>query len=365
MALRAPSDGGQYARMRYQAIMDELGRDETRLRDDRNRAPIRFDGNVSHDTGGNFFARATADAANAYERNQAHGPIVPQEPNIWHPTDPNAAGGTNRVREVLANYARNPASREGAAQAISGGANPAMLEQLTKADLLSKPALVEPGVGVRGDDLRYRVPVPDKTKAGAGIFEERPKAGGVAQYKDGVFEKWITAPPSEGANRAAEAGRIKREDALRAMTDDMSNLDAALLEVESNPDAFGLRNYIPAVGRDLIDSPDRIDRDATTIGSLEHVVGRLRHDRFGGALTPMEAGKAARIFAEPTRNPKAIKAQLEVIKNALARQQKTLGAALDGQEAKGEKETPADDLAKAKADPKFAAWLRANGYKVP
>jgi len=115
----------------------------------------------------------------------------------------------------------------------------------------------------------------------------------------------------------------KRADGLRVMKDDLDGINEALAQVESNPSAFGLKNALPTAMRQRLPGRNN-DADATTLGSLEYVVGRLRHDRFGGALSALEASKAARIFSEPTSPPGVVRAQLEVIRNALMRQQRAL-----------------------------------------
>lgn len=140
--------------------------------------------------------------------------------------------------------------------------------------------------------------------------------GSVAPRSTGVV---VPTDPSDA--RAATAAAERRANDARMLTDDLAGVNEALAQLQKNPDAFGLENVLPGVLRNRL--PGAAD-DATTIGSLEYVVGRLRHDRFGGALSALEADKAARIFSEPKNPAPVIRAQLEVIKKALARQAESI-----------------------------------------
>lgn len=154
---------------------------------------------------------------------------------------------------------------------------------------------------------------PDRKRV---IYVPRAQAAGM-ERPDGV------------GSRAAEAGRIKREDALRTLDNDVASVDEAVAQATANPTAFGIKNVLPNVIRQRLPGRNN-DADAATIGALEFMVGRLRHDRFGGALTPLEASKAARIFSEPSSPASIIKEQLGVVRAALDRQRGTLGKALGG-----------------------------------
>lgn len=161
-------------------------------------------------------------------------------------------------------------------------------------------------------------PEPDVPKP---VLTERDHLGGKAIFKDGVWDRWVVPPKDESARVQAE--REKRANQERVLGDDISGIEDAIAQVDQNKSAFGLKNTLPTVIRQRL--PWRnADADATTLGSLEYVIGRLRHDRFGGALSALEASKAARIFSEPSSPPEVVRAQLEVIRKALERQQESI-----------------------------------------
>lgn len=129
--------------------------------------------------------------------------------------------------------------------------------------------------------------------------------------------------------RAQATAQTKRQEMFRAAGEDIDAIDAALAEVGSNASAFGLKNYLPGVLRRRIPGRDNA-ADAQSIGSVEYVVGRLRHDRFGGALTPTEVAKAGRIFSDPTSPPEQIAKELGILRDRLAKRQRTLNPMRSG-----------------------------------
>ena len=165
----------------------------------------------------------------------------------------------------------------------------------------------------------------------------------------------LTARDSRGTQAKA-----KRENDLRTANDDMDAVDTAIQAVKDNPSALGMKNFLPTAARQRLPGRDNA-QDAGTIGSLEWLAGRLRHDRFGGALTPLEAAKAARIFSEPTSPPAVTAAQLEVVKAALARKQRSLQAQVEATPGK----TPAKKAPPRPAgvpDDEWAQFLKDKGY---
>jgi hypothetical protein len=179
------------------------------------------------------------------------------------------------------------------------------------------------GAAVQNPDGTWFIPapIPDSENATKPVLTTGEYLGGTARFKDGVFDTWVLPPKDEPARVQAE--REKRENMGRVLGDDLAGVDDAIAQVDQNPSAFGLKNVLPTVMRQRLPGRDA-DADATTLGSLEYVVGRLRHDRFGGALSALEASKAARIFSEPSSPAEVVRAQLKVVRDALARQQRSL-----------------------------------------
>lgn len=166
----------------------------------------------------------------------------------------------------------------------------------------------------------------------------------------------VTATDLTARDSRQSQANAKRENDLRTMTDDIGTVDAALEAVKANPSAFGLKNLLPTVLRQRMPGRDN-ETDAGTIGALEFMVGRLRHDRFGGALTALEAAKAARIFSEPSSPPEVIRGQLEVVRAALERRENSLRAQVNA--VPGKKAPPRPPGA---SDEEWAAFLKDKGY---
>ena len=166
------------------------------------------------------------------------------------------------------------------------------------------------------------------------VVNGRPMIEGIR--RDGT-QAWIR-PDREEEARAATTAREKREAELRGVADSMSDIQNAIASVTANPTALGLKNLLPTVVRQRMPGRDH-DRDAETLGLLEYVVGRIRHDRFGGALTQLEASKSARIFSEPSSPPEVVLAQLQVLANAVERKQRALAEAQERPAAPQDGET--------------------------
>ena len=166
------------------------------------------------------------------------------------------------------------------------------------------------------------------------VVNGKPMIEGIR--RDGT-QAWIR-PDREEEARAATTAREKREAELRGVADSMSDIQNAIASVTANPTALGLKNLLPTVVRQRMPGRDH-DRDAETLGLLEYVVGRIRHDRFGGALTQLEASKSARIFSEPSSPPEVVLAQLQVLANAVERKQRALTEAQDRSPAPQDGET--------------------------
>jgi len=191
-------------------------------------------------------------------------------------------------------------------------------------------AIQQDAMGAEVPGSRVRVPKPTsgityregKGPDGAPVIYALPAEeagdvrGSVAPRSTG-----LEVPETGADTRAATAAAEKRANDARMLTDDLAGVNEALEQLKKNPNAFGLENILPSVVRSRL--PGAAE-DATTIGSLEYVVGRLRHDRFGGALSALEADKAARIFSEPKNPAPVIRAQLEVIQKALIRQAESI-----------------------------------------
>ena len=127
-----------------------------------------------------------------------------------------------------------------------------------------------------------------------------------------------------GANQNNSRARAAYQGKLGEVATAERTLKNATDAVEANPNAFGLKNKLPDIARQRLPGASV---DAGTIGALEYVVGELRHGRFGGALSELEANKAARIFSEPSSPPDVILAQLKEIGKAIKMRRDALGEA--------------------------------------
>ena len=157
----------------------------------------------------------------------------------------------------------------------------------------------------------------------AGVFNKETQSWSPLDGTNAVPRATGTAGTAGGVGTNMQRG----QQAMGNMnaTNDLTGIDDAVREVSSNPDAFGFtRNVLGATVRDnLIErDPEENKRNAFSRGTLEWVIGRLRHDRFGAALSAREAEIAESVFSNAKSRPSAILGQLQVIRRAVERQQR-------------------------------------------
>jgi len=129
----------------------------------------------------------------------------------------------------------------------------------------------------------------------------------------GIVPMRVRRPPTATNLR----GAIAQQKAMAETEQQGAMVDHAIASVKDNSGAFGVKNYLPDFARERLASAPK---DAETLASLEAIVGELRHARFGGALTALEANKAARIFSDPTSPPDVILAKLSEMKQMIGSQ---------------------------------------------
>lgn len=169
--------------------------------------------------------------------------------------------------------------------------------------------------------------------------------------------------PRAGVGRGVAAG-VKLQSTLREAGAAERNVQNAIDQVVANPNAFGLKNLLPKKVRERLPGRDNAV-DATSIGSLEYVVGDLRQGRYGSALTATELRKAEDIFSNPSSPPEVIIAQLKVLQEAAKRNREEIKQQVESMGLSGEdmaSDSPsASKAARTVSRSDYNALVLANG----
>ena len=128
-----------------------------------------------------------------------------------------------------------------------------------------------------------------------------------------------TFMPIGGAKTTVTQDRANT--AYRKTLADMNTSERLLLNamdmVDANPTAFGLKNLLPNVARERLPWRDN-PLDAATKAAVEAVVGELRHDRFGGAISKQEAEMAIALFTKSNSPSDVVLAKLGELQKIVA-----------------------------------------------
>jgi hypothetical protein len=195
------------------------------------------------------------------------------------------------------------------------------------------------------------------------------------QQPDGSIE-YVPRSQASGMkapNRAAQ-GSASLKKAVATNQTNLSVIDDALSELQKYPDAIGLKR---GVGDNI---NQRLDpKGVAARAALMNISSLLIHDRSGAAVTAAEFPRLKPFIPAITDSYAAAKTKLEKLKQAIASESAALGQQLGSEAApitpgappRGGSSGDIDlrnsptlsslDRARAKRDPKFAAWLMSQG----
>lgn len=140
-------------------------------------------------------------------------------------------------------------------------------------------------------------------------------------------------------------------------------IDDAIAQLKANPSATGLRRAAP----DFVNQ--RLDPEGVGARAGVGDVGSMKiHQRSGAAVSAKEEPRLMPFVPTTTGTADANIQKLERLKQFALQENEAMAKmypALSGMGGTTGKALSAADAAKAREDPAFAAWLRAQGYEVP